>query len=52
MLSLQELFGNLKEHEMELKSFSRNDDNRKKKSLTFKAVANFNDDDNDKLESL
>ena len=51
MPSLQELFGNLEEHEIELKWFSRKDDDRKKKSLAFKAVTNL-DNEKDELESL
>ena len=51
MPSIQELFGNLEEHEMELKRFSRNDEDRRKKSLALKAAANF-DEDEDESESL
>ena len=36
---------------MELKRFARNDDDIKKKSLEFKAIANF-DDYEDDIESL
>ena len=45
MPSLQELFGNLEEYEMELKRFFKNDDDRKKKSLPLKVSVNFNDDE-------
>ena len=51
MPSLQELFRNLDEHEMELRRFTRNDDDRKMKSLDFKAIVNFYDDEDD-LESF
>ena len=51
MASLQGLFRNLKEHEIKLKRFPRNDDNRKKKSLALKAITSF-DDDEDELESI
>ena len=50
MPSLQELFGNLEKHEMELKRFSKNDNDRKK-SLPLKPIANF-DDDEDELKIL
>ena len=36
---------------MELKRYSKNDDDRKKKSLAFKAATNM-DDDEDEFESL
>ena len=51
MPSLKELFRNLEEHEMELKRFSRNDEDRRKRSLALKAIANL-DDEKDELESL
>ena len=51
MPSLQELFGNLKEHKMELKRLSRNDYDRNKKSLALKATVSF-DHDEDESESL
>ena len=51
MPSLQQLFGNLEDHEMELKRFSGNDNDTKKKSLAFKAIINFNNDEDD-LETL
>ena len=49
MHSPQELFGNLEKHEIELKRFSRKDD-RRKRSLAFKATINFYDEE-DELES-
>ena len=51
MPSLQELFGNLEEHEMDLKRFSKNDEDRRKQCLALKVVTNF-DDDEEELESL
>ena len=51
MPSLQELFGNLEEHEMELKRFSKNDEDRRKRSLALKATVN-HDEEEDELESL
>ena len=51
MPSIQELFGNLEKHEMELKRFLRNDEDRGKKTLTLKAITNFDKDEKD-LENL
>ena len=51
MPSIQELFGNLEEHEMELNKLSRNDEDRRKKSLALKDATNF-DKDEVELESL
>ena len=51
MHSLQELFGNLNEHEIELKMFSINDEDRRKKNFALKATTNL-DDEEKELESL
>ena len=45
MLSIQGLFRNLKEQEMELKWFSRNEEDKRKKFLTLKATINFDEDE-------
>ena len=47
MPTLQELFGNLEDHEMELKRYSKNDEGKRRKSLTLKATINIKDEDND-----
>ena len=47
MLTIQELYGNLEEHELELNWYRKNGDENKKKSLTLKASNSFNDEDNE-----
>ena len=44
MSSLQDLFRNLEEYEIDLSEFIRNDNNKKKKSLALKATTIFEDD--------
>ena len=51
MPSLQDLFGNLEEHEMELERFSRKDDEREKRNLSLKAATSLDEYGNE-LESL
>ena len=53
--TIQELYGNLEEHELELKRYKRNGDDKRKKTLTFKASSSFDDgkdemDDNESKE--
>ena len=47
MPTIQELYRNLENHELELKGYKRNDDDKKKGSLVLKASNSF---DNDKDE--
>ena len=51
MSLLQELFRNLEGYEMELSRFTRNDDDKKNKSLALKFVTTFKNKEDD-LESL
>ena len=51
MPTIQELHRNLEEHEVKLKRYKRNSDDKEKKSLTLKASNTFNDDD-DELDNL
>ena len=41
------MFRNLKEHEMEFKRFSRNDEDRRKRSFTVKAIANLDEEEDE-----
>ena len=47
MTTLQELFGNLEDHEMELKIYSKNDEEKRRRGLTLKATVNIKDEDED-----
>ena len=47
MPTIQELCKNLQRHELELKGYKRNKDEKNKKSLALKAINSF-DNDNDK----
>ena len=47
MLTIQELYGNLKEHKLELKRYKKNGDDEKKKTLALKASNSFDDDENE-----
>ena len=49
MPTIQELLGNLKEHELELKRYKKNGDEKRKKTLALKTSNSF-DDDEDKLD--
>ena len=49
MPTIQELYGNLEEHELELKRYKRNGDDKRKKSLALKAFNSF-DNDEDELD--
>ena len=49
MPTIQELYGNLEEHELKLKRYKKNGDDKRKKTLTLKASNSF-DDDEDKLD--
>ena len=49
MPTIQKLYGNIKEHELELKRYKKNGDNKRKKSLALKASTSF-DDDEDELD--
>ena len=42
--SLQELFGNLEDHEMELKRYSKNNEEKKRISLALKATVNLDNE--------
>ena len=44
MPAIKELYGNLKEHELELKRYKRNGDNKRKKTLALKTSTSFDDD--------
>ena len=44
---IQELYGNLEEHELELKRYKRNGDDKSKKSLAFKASNSFDNVENE-----
>ena len=44
MLIIQELYGNLEEHELELEMYKKNGDEYKKKSLALKAINLFDDE--------
>ena len=46
---IQELYGNLKEHELELKRYKRNGEDKRKKTLALKASSSFSNDE-DKLD--
>ena len=49
---VQELYGNLEKHELELRRYKKNVDDKKKWSLALKALTSFDDDDegSDKCE--
>ena len=49
--TLQELFGNLEDHEMELKRYSKNDEEKRRRGLALKATVNLDDEEEDS-ESL
>ena len=49
--TLQEPFGNLEDHEIELKRYSKNDEEKRRRGLAFKATTNMDDEDEDS-ESL
>ena len=49
MPAIQGLYGNLEEHELELKRYKKNGDDKRKKSLALKASTSF-DDDEDELD--
>ena len=49
MPTIQELYGNLEEHELELKRYKKNGDDKRKKTLALKASNSF-DDDEDELD--
>ena len=49
MPTIQELYRNLEEHELELKRYKRNGDDKGNKSLVLKASKSF-DDDEDELD--
>ena len=51
MPTIQELYGNLEEHELELKRYKRNKDNKRKKSLALKASNSFDDEVRNSKES-
>ena len=51
ILTLQELFGNLEEHEMKLKRLSKNNDDKRKENLAPKVTTIF-EEENDDLKSL
>ena len=50
MPTLQELFGNLEDHELELKRYSKNDEEKRRKSLALKANIENEDDDSENLD--
>ena len=47
MPTLQELFSNLEDHEMEIKRYSKNNEERRRKGLALKATTNVKDKDDD-----
>ena len=51
MQTIQELYGNIKEHGLELKRYKRNGDDKRKKTLALKASSSF-DDDKDEMDDI
>ena len=49
MPTIQELYGNLEEHELELKRYGNNGDEKKKRSLPLKAI-NFFDEEEEEFD--
>ena len=47
MPTIQELYGNLIEHELELKRYKKNGDEKKKNSLTLKVLNSYDDEDDE-----
>ena len=50
MSTLQELFGNLEDHEMELKRYCKNDKEKRRRGLALKANIEDEDDNSESLE--
>ena len=46
MPTIQKLYGNLKDHELELKSYKKNGVDKKKRPLALKVTKSFEDEDN------
>ena len=47
MSTIQELYGNLEEYELELKRYKTNEDDKRKKFLALKASNSFDDDEDE-----
>ena len=47
MPTIQELYRNLEEHELDLKRYKKNGDDKRKKSLALKALSLFHDEENE-----
>ena len=50
MPTIQEIYGNLEKHKLELKRYKRNGDKKKKRSLALKTSSSF-DDELDEIET-